>query len=200
MPRFLPDLSHSGQGFKNRFSFAELYEAFVRLPRAIGVLAANRREHLLDRQAVERVMLAVTEVNGCPGCSWAHTRMALREGMTGQEISSMLSGSGEFVPPAEASGVLFAQHYADSRGHPDPETYDALVRASGPERARVVLAAAQVMLAGNIYGIPWSAFNSRLLGAPWVGSTVSYEIGMQLGGLLVLPVALAHGIVKSARR
>lgn len=128
MPRFSPDLSHSAQGFKKRFSFAELYGAFVRLPHAIGVLVANRRKHLLDRQAVERVMLAVTEVNGCPACSWAHTRMALREGMIGEEISSMLSGSGEFVPPAEASGVLFAQHYADSRGHPDPETYDALRR------------------------------------------------------------------------
>ena len=184
--------------YKRKFRLRELYAAALLLPSAIAALASNRRRELMDKHAVERVMLAVTEVNGCPACSWAHTRMALREGMSGEEISSLLSGDGEVVPPDEATGVVFAQHNADSRGHPDRAAYDAVVREYGLERARTVLAAAQVMLVGNMYGIPYSAFHARLRGAPYADSTIAYEVGMQVAGALVLPVALVHGLVRQA--
>ena len=184
--------------YQRRFDLAEFYDAVVLLPPQIAALAANRRRTTLDGPAVERIMLAVTEVNGCPACSWAHTRMALREGMSGEEISALLSGDGEVVPPGEATGVVFAQHYADSRAHPDRAAHDALVREYGPERARTVLAAAHVMHVGNMYGIPYSAFVSRLTGKPYADSSLGYEVGMQVAGAAVLPVALVHGLIRSA--
>lgn len=188
----------SQTGYKRRYDLRELYAAAVLLPHAIAALADNRREPAMDRRAVERVMLAVTEVNGCSACSWAHTRMALREGMSGEEISALLSGDGELVPPDEATGVVFAQHYADSRAHPDRAAFDTLVRAAGPERARTVLASAQVMQVANIYGIPLSALHARLRGTPYAESTLGYEVGMQVAGALVLPAALAHGLARWA--
>jgi AhpD family alkylhydroperoxidase len=184
--------------YKRRFDLREVYGAAVLLPPHVAGLARNRRRRTMDRHAVERIMLAVTEVNGCPACSWAHTRMALREGMSGEEISALLSGDGGVVPPDEATGVVFAQHYADSRARPDRDAYDALVGESGPERARTVLAAAHVMHVANMHGIPFSAFHARLHGQPYRDSTLGYEVGMQVAGAVILPVALVHGLVRCA--
>jgi AhpD family alkylhydroperoxidase len=176
----------------------ELYDAVVLLPPAIVVLAANRRRGLVAGAAIERVMLAVTAVTGCPACSWAHTRMALREGVSPEEISSLLAGNEEFVPLDEATAIAFAQHYADSRALPEVEAYAVLERAYGRARARTVIAAVQVILVGNIYGIPYSAYRARRQGTPYQDSTVGWELGMLGAGLIVLPVALGHGLVRWA--
>ena len=45
-----------------------------------------------DRAASERVMLAVTEVNGCEICSYAHTRRALEAGLSDAEVRELLGG------------------------------------------------------------------------------------------------------------
>jgi AhpD family alkylhydroperoxidase len=170
----------------------------VLLPPAAAVLAGNRRRRLVDRVAIERVMLAVTAVNDCAACSWAHTRMALREGMTPEEVSGLLAGSGELVPPDEAAGVAFAQHYADSRCRPDPAIYAVLEQLDGRDRARIVLAAAQVMMVGNLYGIPLSAVLAGRQGTPDDDPSVADELGLLAAGALVFPVALAHGLFRWA--
>jgi AhpD family alkylhydroperoxidase len=86
-------------------------------------------------------MLAVTEVNGCEACSYAHTLMALRKGFSNEEIAGFLSASDACVVPEEAQGILFAQHYADSRGRPSRAAYEALLQEYGPEKSRAVVAA-----------------------------------------------------------
>ncbi len=52
------------------------------------------------------------------------------------------------------------------------------------------------MIAGNMYGIPFSAFQSRRKGKPFKDSSLSYELGMLIAGVLCLPVALAHGVLR----
>ncbi len=44
----------------------------------------------------------------------------------------------------------------------------------------------RAIIAGNIYGIPFSAFLSRLQGIPYPVSSLPYEIGMLAGGLILL--------------
>lgn len=183
--------------YKRKFRFSELYSACVLAPAAIAILRKNRKGGTVDTAFVERLMLAVTEVNGCAACSWAHTRMALSQGLSPEEIADLLSGDDRHVSPAEAKGILFAQHFADTRGLPQRAAYEAIVHEYGPQSARVILSAVQVMLAGNIYGIPSSAFYARLKGRPYADSTLAYELGMQVGGLLVIPVALAHALLRA---
>ena len=91
--------------------------------------------------------------------------------MSGAEISSFLSGADGFIKPEEAKAIVFAQHFADSRGFPKEYAYEAIVREYGEKKARIMLAAAQVMIAGNMYGIPYSAFQSRLKGKPFKDSS-----------------------------
>ena len=75
---------------------------------------------------IERIMLAVTEVNGCAICSYAHTKMALEAGMSNEEIQNMLSGVFDNVPTDEMAAIMFAQHYADCRGNPSQESWSRL--------------------------------------------------------------------------
>lgn len=182
--------------YKRKFSFSELYLAYVYLPRAIIKLRNNKKSQLVDLHFIERLQLAVTEVNGCAACSYAHTTMALRQGISNEEISSFLGGSDQHIKPEEAKAIMFAQHFADTRGYPQKDTYEAIIQEYGPQKARIILSAVQMMIAGNMFGIPFSAFLSRRKGKPFKESSLGYELGMLIGGILVLPLAMIHTLLR----
>ena len=182
--------------FKRKFSLLELYRSFVYAPRAMSKLIRNNKTKLVDKHFVERLQLAVTEVNGCAACSYQHTQMALKQGMSNEEISSFLSGGSNFTKPEEAKAIMFAQHFADSRGFPKKYAYDSIIKEYGKKEASIILSACQMMIAGNMYGIPFSAFLSRLQGKPYKDSTLFYELGMLIVGILCLPIAIIHGFLR----
>lgn len=192
----LPEAISSRIEYKRKYGLMEMYRAFVLVPGAIVNMISNRRGNLIDEDFIERLQLTVTEVNGCAACSYAHSYMALKKGMSNEEISSFLSGDKKFVKPSEAKAILFAQHYAELKGHPKEESLNSIVNEYGERKASIILSAVQLIFAGNIYGIPYSAFQSRLGGHPYRESTLLYEMGMQVAGLLILPIALAHGILR----
>lgn len=182
--------------FKRKFSLWELYRSFVFAPRAASKLIGNNKQKLVDKHFVERLQLAVTEVNGCAACSYQHTQMALDQGMSNEEISSFLSGDNSFIKTEEAKAIMFAQHFADTRGLPTKSAYDSIVEEYGEKEARIILSAAQVMIAGNMYGIPFSAFLSRLKGHPYKDSNLFYELVMLVVGIFCLPIAIIHGFLR----
>jgi len=183
--------------FKRKFSFLELYQSLVFSTPAFSKLSRNKKSNLITNDFVERLQLAVTEVNGCPACSYQHTKMALEQGMSNEEIKSFLSGGDQFIKAEEAKAIMFVQHFADSRGFPKKYAYDALVKEYGGEKAEIIISAAQIMISGNIYGIPFSAFQSRLKGHKYEDSTLFYELGMLIGGILIIPIAIIHSFIRS---
>ena len=174
-----------------------MYRSFVFAPRAMSKIIGNNKTKLVDNHFLERIQLAVTEVNGCAACSYQHTKMALSMGMSNEEISSFLSGGDTFIKPEEAKAIVFAQHFADSRGFPDKLAYNSIVQEYGEKEARIIFSACQVMIAGNMYGIPFSAFQSRLKGKPFQGSTLFYELGMMIVGIVCLPFAIINGFLRA---
>jgi len=192
----IPQSIRSRKEYKRKFNLAELYRAYLYAPRAIASLIRNKKNGLLDEQFIERLQLAVTEVNGCAACSYAHTRMALNKGMSNEEITAILNGDDTVIKTEEAKAIMFAQHFADTRGYPDRETYDEIVREYGAEKAEIILSAVQLMMVGNMYGIPYSAFISRIKGRPYKDSSIVYEVWMLTGGALCLPVALVHSLLR----
>jgi AhpD family alkylhydroperoxidase len=192
----LPETISSRTEYKRKFSFWEMYRSFVTLPGAVAKMIRNKKNKLVDKGLIERLQLAVTEVNGCAACSYAHTYIALKQGMSNEEINSFLIGDGNFLKQEEAKAIVFAQHFADTRGFPKKEAYESIINEYGEEKARVILAASQLMIAGNIYGIPYSALQSRLKRKPYKDSSLLYELGMHIGGFFLLPVALIHGILR----
>ena len=193
----IPETISSRTDFKRKFSLWEMYRSFVFLPRAMRKMIGNKKSKLVDEDFVKRLQLAVTEVNGCPACSYQHTKMALQQGMSGEEISSFLSGGSDYIKPEEAKAIMFAQHFADSRGYPKKFAYDSIVKEYGEQEARIILSAVQIMIAGNMYGIPFSAFQSRLKGKPYKDSSLFYELGMLITGVLLVPIGIFHGILRA---
>ncbi|MGV1036091.1 MAG: carboxymuconolactone decarboxylase family protein [Candidatus Nanopelagicales bacterium] len=183
--------------FKQQFGLADMYDACVRVYPALTSLVANRSRHLIDRNFVERLMLATTEVNGCEACSHGHTRLALQKGFTQDEIDAFLSGDPAYISADEATAILFAQHYADTKGRPDRSAYDTLVAEYGADRSRVIVSAVQVIQAGNVCGLAYSAFQSRLKSKPYANSTLGHELAMQSMPVLLLPVALVHALART---
>lgn len=186
-----------------QYSYTELYEALVLGHRSLGAFSrqhfGRRRKQTLDPQFVERLMLAVTEVNQCAACAYAHSRLALREGMAPEEVLAFVSGDPRFIRADEAVAIAFAQHYADAKGKVDRLAYGQVLDSYGPEKTKVILAAIQLMMIGNILGIPFSALLARLKGHSEPGSTVRYELTLPLSALLLLIPSLVQSLLDQLR-
>ena len=146
---------------KKPFSIFEIYGIAVKAFRGMGDMVRGRKSGVLTEQLQERVMLGVTAVNDCPMCSYAHTQMALEAGLSEEEIRSFTEGDFPDLPPEEAKAVLFAQHYADSRGKPSEEAWTELISAYGEEKSLAILAAARAIMLGNSMGIVFSSIKGR---------------------------------------
>ncbi|HPF19582.1 MAG TPA: carboxymuconolactone decarboxylase family protein [Bacillota bacterium] len=182
-------MMHNG---RELYSLKEIYRIVYDGSRTAPYIGKAKRTKELDPGFIERIMLAVTEVNGCAICSYAHTKMALEAGMSNEEIQKMLAGVMSDLTEREAPAIFFAQHYADSRGKPSKEAWEHIIDNYGPSVSRGILGAIRVIMMGNAYGIPWSSFVNRFKGKPDERSSLFYEIEVILGGSVLLPVAILH--------
>lgn len=180
------------------YSVREIYGITRDAARSARHFAWLRRERG-DRYA-ERIMLAVTEVNGCALCAYGHARFALDAGLRPDEVRNLLGGVEADVPDRELPAIAFAQHYADTRGHPDPEAMGRLVQVYGEQEALGVLGAARMIMWGNATGIPVSSLLARLRGRPDPASSLRYEASTIAGASLAVPFALARAAVAAQRR
>lgn len=142
----------------------------------------------------ERLMLAVTEVNGCPMCSYFHVEQALKSGMDDSQIKNLLSGSLENVPDEEVKAILFAQHYAEKRGRPDKELSDKL-KEDYKDNHREILAAIRMIMFGNCLGIPFGSLKARLKGEESdMRSGLTYELMVVLVFIFLSPIVFVASI------
>ena len=100
----------------------------------------------------ERLMLAVTSVNDCRYCSFVHSRLAFKEGFTHDEVDALLAGSVDAAPNDQGVALVYAQHWAETRGKPDPDARQKLVETYGDERARAIETAIRAIMFGNYFG------------------------------------------------
>ena len=174
---------------KRLFSVWELYHIMTLAFRSIPLLKKAKAAGKMDKAFLERIMLAVTEVNGCAMCSYYHTKVALEEGFRAEEIRAMLGGYFADVPEEQLSGVLFAQHYADQRGKPARESWDRIVREYSETGAYGILAVTRMIMMGNAIGIPSGSFLLRFRGKADPRSNVLYELMMMLAMVVFIPLA-----------
>jgi AhpD family alkylhydroperoxidase len=182
------------------YSLKESYWITYNAIRSIPAIRNAIKKEGMSRQFSERILLAVTEVNGCLICSYAHSRMALETGMSNEEIQNLLAGTFDDVPQEEMAAVLFGQHYAESRGHPTKEAYDRLVELYGISMALGILGASRVMMWGNAYGIPYSSFVNRFKGKPDERCNLVYEVSMLLSTIFYLPISFIHALLSALFR
>lgn len=169
------------------FSIFEFYQIMTLAFRSMPLLRRAKAAGSMNHAFLERIMLAVTEVNGCAMCSYFHTKVALEAGFSAGEIRNMLGGDLADVPAEELEGVLFAQHYADLRGKPSRECWERIVTTYGETGAYGVLAVTRMIMLGNAVGIPSGAFINRFRKRRDPRSNLFYEL-MMLLALLVFPL------------
>lgn len=100
----------------------------------------------------ERLMLAVTAVDGCRYCSYFHAGQALKNGISQEEIKQLLSGDVGGCPGEEGLALIYAQHWAESNAHPDPEAVRKLEETYGIEKAGAIHLVLRMIRLGNLSG------------------------------------------------
>lgn len=182
------------------YSLKEIYQIVYKGIRTSKYMAKAKKKGELSKEFIERIMLAVTEVNGCEICSYAHTKMALEAGMSVEEIENMLAGLSSGVPSLELQAIMFAQHYADSRGNPSKEAWERIVEVYGRSLALGILGTIRAIMIGNAYGIASSSFINRFKGKPDKRSSILYELGVMLLSIVIIPVAILHSLIANVLR
>lgn len=185
---------------KKLFSVIELFQIMTLAFRSIPLLKRAKTAGKMDKAFLERIMLAVTEVNGCAMCSYYHTKVALEEGFREEEIRAILGGSYADVPAEQLGGVLFAQHYADLRGKPTRESFARIVEEYGETGAYGILAVTRMIMMGNAIGIPSGSFLLRFRGKADPRSNIGYELLMMLAMLVYIPLAGITALVQNLFR
>jgi AhpD family alkylhydroperoxidase len=144
----------------------------------------------LDQAFIEKIMTVVTAVNGCRYCAWFHARQAIASGLDPQEVRNMMNL--QFQTDAneeDLPALLYAQHYAETRGQPDPEMKEKLVAAYGEKKADQIQTVIRMITFGNLSGNTFDAFLSRLRGVKAEGSSPIFEfIFFLFGAPALLPL------------
>jgi len=151
---------------------------------------AAHRGARVSKAFSERIMLAVTQVNGCRWCHYGHAKAALAAGVSEEDIQRLVAGEFDELPQEEVVALLFAQHYAESEGNPDPEAWQRVVDTYGPDTARDIMAHIRMITVGNLLGNTFDTFLSRLAFKPASGSSLWQELGVLAGSFYIIPAAL----------
>ena len=154
-----------------------------------GLISAGRAKRI-GKDFVERIMMAVTEVNGCRYCSYFHTRVALKAGIKKEEINEMLSGEFHSAPENEKAALFFAQHYAEMGGQPHPESTACMIDEYGEAKTMDIIAYIRAIMVGNALGNMFDALLSRLQRNSVPDSKIFDEFGVVFGVLFMVPILL----------
>lgn len=150
------------------------YQNFREFRKEIGYLFSQRKKIFIlmkgEKVSVtfrERLMLAVTAVNGCRYCSYFHAREALKAGLTEEEMTNLLAGVIKNCPPEEAPALLYAQHWAETGANPDLEAIQKLIETYNSEIAEYINLALRLIRVGNLLGNSFDKILYRISLGHW---------------------------------
>ena len=126
----------------------DLLDLVAHLPDLLSAYWSRR----VSRSFAEKIMLAVTQVNGCRYCSYAHTRLALRSGVHPTEVVALLAADLGAFPAHESVALAFAQHYAQTGGKPQRDAILNLYRFYSPRTGRDIMSYIRIITVGNLAG------------------------------------------------
>jgi AhpD family alkylhydroperoxidase len=162
---------------------------------SLSSIMETARSRRMSRAFVEKIMLVVTQVNGCRYCEYGHTKMALRSGIRLDEIKKLSSFEFKDIQPEQIPALEFARHYAESGGKPSTNELKRLEDCYGVETSKDIQNYIRMITLGNLSGNAADAFLSRLKGAPAPGSSLINELVLfVLFSPVILPILLAMRI------
>ncbi len=118
----------------------------------------------LDPALRERVMVAVSHVNACRGCTFAHERWAGRAGVSAEDLRAIGLGDLEDLDERSRVAVAYAAALAEARFR-EPVAADLAARASDrltPGELAAVDAVARAMALANLSSNTFEGLLGRL--------------------------------------
>jgi hypothetical protein len=166
------------------------------LPKIIKVFTNKQN----PKHLIEKILIVTDAVNGCIYCSWLDAKLAIKSGISEDEINNMLKL--QFHTNASASelnALLFAQHFAETNRNPDPEMTNKLFDYYGEKTAKNIILAIRTVTFGNLYFNTWGAVISRFKGNPAPNSNVVFEMFyFILNFIIILPFIILRKLDKKA--
>lgn len=170
------------------FGIREHLRILRRAASSLVFVRKQKKRRLMNKKFKERIMLAVTEVNGCQFCSFVHTKLSLQAGMSMEEIRNILNGNLEEITDEELVAVLYGQHYADSHETPDAEALRRLQETYGVDRANIIQGFTEVITFTNSLGIAFNLLKDRLTFKRHKDSRFLNELLVILSSMLLFPL------------
>ncbi|MGO8684579.1 MAG: carboxymuconolactone decarboxylase family protein [Thermoleophilia bacterium] len=125
----------------------------VRFVMARRRLIRRAMRELISFDFRERLMMVVTEVNGCRYCSYYHSRQSLASGISEPELRELLAGSiPQNAPADELPALLYARHWAQTNAQPDRDAEQRLRDVYGEEKAEAIHIVLRMIRIGNLLG------------------------------------------------
>ncbi len=142
------------ESFRKRHyqNFSMLRNDLKEIGRLRKLSKSNEDKDKINDDFKERLMLAVTGVNDCRYCSYAHSKAALKSGINEEEVCMLLQGEYENCPKDEIPAIFYAQHWADNNGNSDDESWQKLVELYGEKRANTIEMYLRMIRLGNLSG------------------------------------------------
>ena len=176
--------------------FNDLVFLIWNLPKIIKVFTNKQN----PKHLIEKILIVTDAVNGCIYCSWLDAKLAIKSGISEDEINNMLKL--QFHTNASASelnALLFAQHFAETNRNPDPEMTNKLFEYYGEKTAKNIILAIRTATFGNLYFNTWGAIISRFKGNPAPNSNVIFEmVYFLLNFIIILPFIILRKLDKKA--
>ena len=136
--------------YKNPLSFWHDFQyVFSRRP----LIKKAMRGELVTDAFRERLMVVVTEVNGCRYCRYFHASEAIKAGVSKEELKELLRGMlTEDAPAKEYQALAYAQHWAENDAQPDLALTEKLRETYGEETAAAIHLILHMIRVGNLLG------------------------------------------------
>jgi AhpD family alkylhydroperoxidase len=172
------------------FTPATWFKAFADVVVSAPVLLAALVRPRTSAALREKVMLGVTSVTDCRYCQWGHSHWALAHGVPLEEINQILGLQGEplrAMDPAEATAILFAQHYAENLDRFDPAARENLRQYFSDAQVAEIIAYIRAVTFGSLTGNTVDAFLDRFHSPGPDGG--EHRPGLVFEGLIALAAA-----------
>ena len=147
--------------------------------------------HQLDPALRESVMIAVSEVNACRWCSYAHQTWGREVGLDEADVARLADGEVALSDSRQAAAVAYAQERAEAAFAPVPEHLIVRLRTVFDEQdADRVEVVARLMHQANMAGNSVDALLARWQGHPPHHSRLVDDLVIGGFGLLAILVAV----------
>jgi AhpD family alkylhydroperoxidase len=152
-------------------SLGQIWHDFRAIAKGREQIHGILRGKIISTAFRERLMLVVTAVNGCCYCSYFHTRQAQAAGLNPVEIMELCAGSMLecSFPADELPALLYAQHWAETEGQPDPAARARILDTYGEPKTQAIEFSLRMIQSGNLSGNTLDYLIYRISFGRWGG-------------------------------